>query len=50
MKKRDVTTSDKAASDSRRGFLKGAVAAGGTAATLGAIGVPQVSPARAALM
>ena len=32
MKERDVTTSDQAASDSRRGFLKGAVAAGGTAA------------------
>lgn len=50
MKERDVTTSDQAASESRRGFLKGAVAAGGTAATLGAIGFPQVSPARAALM
>lgn len=50
MKKRDQAIDDKAASEGRRDFLKGAVVAGGTAATLGAIGFPHVSPARAAEM
>ena len=39
-----------AVSEDRRDFLKGAVAASGAAATLGAIGFPQVSPANAAEM
>ncbi|MFQ5775081.1 MAG: acetamidase/formamidase family protein [Kiloniellaceae bacterium] len=44
----DGRTNTGAATKGRRNFLKGAVAASSAAATLGAIGFPHISPARAA--
>ena len=49
-KERTERTNDEGLTKGRRAFLKGAVATSSAAATLGAIGFPHISPARAAHM